>query len=107
MATRRRRRRRSSSEVIAQRSIIEIKQRKRAFLREVGEILSDALGFHVKVTLAKPSTLPADATPAMRKAHRLPKAQAKRQIADSMHAPLAPRPGRRKGIPGLDDDTGL
>lgn len=103
----RRRRRRSSSELIAQRSIVEIKQRKRAFLREVGEILSDALGFHVKVTLAKPSTLPADATPAMRKAHRMPAAQARRQIADAMHAPLAPRPGKKRAIPGLDDEPGL
>jgi hypothetical protein len=101
-----RRKRRSASEILAKRTIIEIKQKKRQFLRDVGAILSDALGFAVKVSLGKASTLPADATPAMRKAHRMSRSTARRQMAESMHAPLAPRAGPRKGIPGLDDDLG-
>lgn len=134
---RRRRRRRNASQVLAARTIGEIKAKKRQFLKDVGAILTDALGFTVKVSLSTPSTVPADATPAMRKAARMPAATARRQIADSMHAPIVPgsrtlpttrhrdgsitfnvpspigtkakRRSRKKqaGIPGLDDDVGL
>jgi hypothetical protein len=88
----RRRRRRSRQQIVAQRVLTDIKAKQREFLRAAGAMLSDALGFEVRVSLvrAKP-----DLSPAMRRAARMTKKQARRQIADSMHAPI--------GVNSLDD----
>jgi len=81
------RRRRSGTRLLAERTLIEIKAKRLAFLREVGTLLSDALGFQVKVSLLKRNS---DYTPAMRKAARMTKAQARKQMRDAF-APLEPR----------------
>ena len=94
---RRRRRRRRRNQLLSQRLITEVNQKKRQFLREVGSMLSDALGFEVRVTLVRPKV---ELSPAMRRAARMTKAQARRQIADSMQAPIVP--GKRHAGP-LDD----
>jgi hypothetical protein len=84
---RRRRRRRRSNQLLSQRLITEVNQKKRQFLREVGAMLTDALGFEVRVTLVPPKVaLSAD----QRRAARMTKAQARRQIADSAQAPIVP-----------------
>jgi hypothetical protein len=131
---RRRRRRRRTNQLLSQRLITEVNQKKRTFLREVGAMLTDALGFEVRVTLVPPKV---DLSAGQRRAARMTKAQARRQMADSAHAPIVPgvrslpvtrngdgtmsvyvpkpgekpkrlRPTRRKlGIPGLDDEVGL
>jgi hypothetical protein len=97
-----RRKRRTSTEILAQRTIIEIKHKKRAFLKDVGKILSEALGFAVTVSLAKQSRLPADATPDMRRAARMTRKETRAQVRDAF-APLHPK----AGIPGLDDEVGF
>ena len=81
-----RRRRRSASQIVAARTLVDIKQRKLAFLREVSAILSDALGFTVKVSLTKPDRM-AGLSLDQRRAARLTKKEARRQIADSAFAP--------------------
>jgi hypothetical protein len=86
-----RRRRRSSAQIVAARTLTDIKQRKLAFLREVSSILSDALGFTVKVTLSKPDRM-AGLSPDQRRAARMTKAEARRQMADSAFAPLEREP---------------
>jgi hypothetical protein len=90
MTTRKRRRRRSSSQLIAARTLIDIKARKRAFLKEVGAILTDALGFNVKVSLAAPDRL-AGLSPSQRKAARMTRSETRRQIADAF-APFTAEP---------------
>lgn len=92
---RRRRRRRRSNQLLSQRLVTEVNQKKRQFLREVSSMLTDALGFEVRVTLVRPRVeLSAD----QRRAARMTKAQARRQIADSMSAPIVPgKPHRRAG----------
>jgi len=94
---RRRRRRRSRSQVLAQRVLIDIRHKQRDFLRQCSAMLSDALGFEVRVALvrAKP-----ELSPDMRRASRMTRKQARRQMADSMHAPVGGAP--RKAA-GLDD----
>lgn len=108
---RRRRRRRRRAQLLSQRLVTEVNQKKRQFLREVGGMLTDALGFEVRVTLVRPKIeLSAD----QRRAARMTKAQARRQMADSMAAPIVPgaAPIKRKqakthgGIPGLSDGVG-
>lgn len=81
-----RRKRRSRSAQLAERTITDVKRKKLQFLRDVSGILSDALGFHVRVSLAKPAAEPM--SPDMRRASRLTKAQARRQMADSMSLPV-------------------
>jgi hypothetical protein len=83
----RRRRRRRTNQLLSQRLVTEVNQKKRTFLREVSAMLTDALGFDVRVTLA-PKKL--DHTPDMRRAARMTKKQARRQMADSMSAPVVP-----------------
>lgn len=78
-----RRRRRSTAQVVAARTLTDIKQKRLAFLREVSAILSDALGFTVKVSLIKPDRMDG-LSPDQRRAARMTKAQARRQMADSM-----------------------
>jgi hypothetical protein len=77
-----RRRRRSSSQIIAARTLIDIKQRKLAFLREVSAILSDALGFTVKVSLTKPDRM-AGLSLDQRRAARMTRKQTRAQMADA------------------------
>lgn len=79
MAAKKRRRRRSQQLIIAQRTLVEIKSKRLAFLREVSGLLSDALGFTVKVSLVKPDRM-AGFTPGMRKAARMSKRDAHRQM---------------------------
>ena len=84
---RRRRRRRRTNQLLSQRLVTEVNQKKRQFLRDVSGMLTDALGFEVRVTLVAPKVaLSAD----MRRAARMTKAQASRQIADSFNAPIVP-----------------
>jgi len=114
---RRRRRRRRSNQLLSQRLVTEVNQKKRQFLREVGAMLTDALGFEVRVTLVPPKVA---LSPDQRRASRMTKAQARRQMAESM---WPGRPGdlaelravinepirrhrAKKGIPGLDDGVG-
>ena len=80
------RRRRNSSQLIAQRTLVEIKQKRLAFLREVSALLSDALGFTVKVSLVKPDRM-AGLSPDQRRAARRSNADARRQMRDAF-APL-------------------
>jgi hypothetical protein len=95
---RRRRRRRRSNQLLSARLITEVNQKKRQFLREVGSMLTDALGFEVRVTLVPPKVaMSAD----MRRASRMTKAQARRQVADSMVAPIVP--GKPKRLGSLND----
>jgi len=91
---RRRRRRRRANHLLSQRLVTEVNQKKRQFLREVSGMLSDALGFEVRVTLVRPKI---EMSVDMRRASRMTKAQARRQIADSMSLPVVP------GKPKLDD----
>jgi hypothetical protein len=86
-----RRRRRSSSQLIAARTLIEIKAKKRAFLKEISAILTDALGFTVKVSLVAPDRL-AGLSPGQRKAARLTRKEARRQIIESAFAPFTAEP---------------
>lgn len=85
-----RRRRRSSTEILAKRTLIDIKAKKLQFLREVSKLLSDALGFSVKVSLGKTNPT-AGFTPAMRKAYRMTKAEARAQMKDAF-APFESEP---------------
>lgn len=77
---RRRRKRRTKSAILAHRVITDIKQKERAFLREIGVLLSDALGFPVRVSHVRQTMA---MSPDMRRASRLPKATLSRQIRDS------------------------
>jgi len=83
---RRRRRRRSKLQALATRTIGDIKRKEREFLREVSAILTEALGFPVRVSHVKvPATVPM--TPRMNRFARLPKREAHRQIMEAF-APL-------------------
>lgn len=84
-AKRRRRRRKSRAQVLAARTITDIKSKERQFLREVSAILTEALGFPVRVSHVK--VAPPPMTPRMNKFARLPKREAHRQIAEAF-APL-------------------
>lgn len=79
-APRRRRRRRRTNKLLSQRLITEVNQKKRQFLREVSQMLTDALGFQVRVSLVQPRI---EMTPGMRRAARMTVKQSRRQIADS------------------------
>lgn len=77
-----RRRKRNSTEILAKRTLIDIKAKKLQFLREVSELLSAALGFSVKVSLGKTNPT-AGFSPSMRKAHRMSMAEAHAQMKDA------------------------
>jgi hypothetical protein len=81
----RRRRRRRTNQLLSQRLVTEVNQKKRTFLREVGAMLTDALGFEVRVSLAPKKV---DLSPDMRRAARMTKKQARRQMADAAQAPV-------------------
>ena len=83
---RRRRRRRSKLQVLATRTIADIKRKEREFLRDVSTMLTDALGFPVRVSHVKAHQQVAN-TPRMNRFARLPKREAHRQIMESF-APL-------------------
>ena len=85
-----RRRRRSASQLVAARTLIDIKQRKLAFLREVSAILSDALGFTVKVSLSKPDRM-VGLSPDQRRAARMTSKQARAQMREAF-APFTAEP---------------
>lgn len=97
-----RRKRRSRSAVLAARTLTDIKAKKNQFLRDVSSILTDALGFPVRCNLVRVNYA---TTPATRKAARMTKAQARRQMADASHAPLAPSKAGRSAV--FDDDIGF
>jgi hypothetical protein len=77
-----RRRRRSATQLVAARTLIDIKQKKLAFLREVSAILSDALGFTVKVSLSRPDRMDGLSLD-QRRAARMTKRDARRQMRDA------------------------
>ena len=81
-------RRRSKSAVVAAATVAAIKARKRAFLREVSSLLSDALGFPVRVSMLPPSP---DLSPDQRRASRRSAAENRSRIrasAELFNAPL-------------------
>jgi hypothetical protein len=83
VAQRRRRRRRSV--LFAERVIRDVKRKEREFLRDVSKMLSEAIGFPVRVSrvkLAEPTSIE------MRRARRMTKKQARQQIANAF-APVA------------------
>lgn len=84
---RRRRRRRSKAAIIGQRVIVDIKRKEREFLRTVSTILTDALGFPVRVSHVK---VKEPMSPDMRRASRMTRKQAARAIAESFNAPVVP-----------------
>jgi len=84
------RRRRKRSEIVAARTLIDIKQKKLAFLREVSSILSDALGFTVKVSLGAKGRMDG-LSPDQRRAARMTKKQARAQMR-SAFAPFTSEP---------------
>lgn len=77
-----RRRRRSPTKLLAERTLIEIKQKRLAFLRDVSQLLSDALGFTVRVSLVKPNAA-ATYSPAMKRAARMSAKDARKQMRDA------------------------
>jgi hypothetical protein len=83
-----RRKRRSSTELLAKRTLIEIKQKKHEFLREVSKLLSDALGFTVKVSLSKPDRM-AGLSSSQRKYARMTQKDLRKQMQEAFE-PLAP-----------------
>jgi hypothetical protein len=114
----RRRRRRRTNQLLSQRLVTEVNQKKRTFLRDVSQMLTDALGFEVRVTLVRPKV---DLSPDQRRAARMTKTQSRRQMAESMwpgragdlaelravvNEPIRRHRARKAGIPGLDDGVG-
>jgi hypothetical protein len=85
-----RRRRRNATQLVAARTLIDIRQKKRTFLKEVGAILSEALGFDVKVSLSKPDPH-ANLSPEQRRYARMSRADARAQVRDA----FAPLDGRK------------
>lgn len=81
----RRRRRRRTSQLLSARLITDVNKKKRDFLRQVSQMLTDALGFDVRVSLVAPKM---EMTPAMRKASRMTKAEVRQYTAEYMSAPL-------------------
>jgi hypothetical protein len=84
-----RRKRRSSTAALSQRTITEINQKRRAFIREVSAILTDALGFPVRVSLVKPDRL-AGLSPGQRRFARLSRKETRAQLREA-YAPLLDR----------------
>lgn len=82
------RRRRSKSAVVAVATVAAIKARKRAFLRDVSSLLSDALGFPVRVSIVPAAV---DLSPDQRRAARRSAAANRASIrasAELINAPL-------------------
>lgn len=91
------RRRRSRTAILAERTIMDIKKKERQFLREVSGILSDALGFPVKVSHVK--TTDAKGTPRMEQFKRKSKSASRAQIEEAFFPPPVARRAAE-----LDDD---
>lgn len=96
----RRRRRRSAGAILAQRVVVDVKKAKLEFLRKASTILTDALGFQVRVSLATPKA--AAMPPDMRKASRMTKKQTRRYTADMLNGGVLTIP-RDKATAKLDD----
>lgn len=75
-----RKRRRSKSDKVSASTLRAIKASKRAFLREVSSLLSDALGFAVRVSMVAPKI---DLSPDERRASRRSAAVNRRSIIES------------------------
>ena len=82
-----RRKRRSKADAVSAGTVRAIKARKRAFLSEVSQLLSDALGFAVRVSMLPPKVA---LSPDERRAARRPAAVNRRLIRES--AELLNRP---------------
>lgn len=95
-----RRRKRSRTAVLAERTILEIKRKEREFLKQVSGILSDALGFPVKVSHVK--TTDAKGTPRMEQFRRKSKAALRAQMNEAF-APIE-FTGATIKVRDLDDD---
>lgn len=78
------RKRRSRSAVVSAGTVAAIKARKRSFLRDVSSLLSDALGFAVRVSMVPPKV---DLSPDQRRAARRPAAVNRKLIAASLFRP--------------------
>lgn len=85
LVAKRPKRRRKRSRLVAERTLTEIRQKKRAFLKDVSMTLSDVLGFQVRVALVAPNRL-AGMSPDMRRGARMTKKQAR----DQMRSAFAP-----------------
>jgi hypothetical protein len=79
------RRRRSRTAILAERTILDIKRKEREFLKEVSRILTEALGFPVKVSHVK--TTDAKQSPRAETFRRKSKRELQQQMADAF-APL-------------------
>lgn len=77
----RKRRSRSKADVLGAAVLRDVRAKRRTFLREVSELLSEAIGFQVRVSLAKPAG--PDLSPEQRKAARRSARTNRRQIAES------------------------
>lgn len=82
------RRRRSKADIVSAATLRAIKSRKREFLSDVSKLLSDALGFAVRVSMVAPKV---DLSPDQRRASRRSAAENRRLIAASAYAPVAVR----------------
>lgn len=80
-----RRRKRSRAALIAERTLKVIKQKERQFLKEVSQILTEALGFPVKVSHVK--TTDAKQSPRAERFRRMSKKDLTAQMVDAF-APL-------------------
>lgn len=94
------RKRRSKSAAVSAATVSAIKARKRAFLREVSSLLSDALGFAVRVSMVPP---PVDLSPDERRASRRSAADNRRLIAASAFGPVSVDQATRRLIADLND----
>lgn len=97
---RRKRRSRSKADAVSAATLRAIKARKLAFLREVSSLLSDALGFAVRVSMVAPKV---DLSPEQRRVARRSAAVNRASIAASAYAPLNdPLPA---DLLGADDEA--
>lgn len=90
------RKRRSKSALVAAATVAAIKARKRAFLREVSSLLSDALGFPVRVSMVP---APVDLSPSERRAARRPARVNRAQVRASAELLNSPLPVRSAPSP--------
>lgn len=101
-----RRRRRSKADAVSAATLRAIKARKLSFLREVSSLLSDALGFAVRVSMVAPKP---DLSPEQRRVARRSAAVNRASIAASFN--LGPLPGDLPsdplpaGLLGADDEA--
>lgn len=97
----RRKRRPSKADKVSAATLRAIKARKLSFLREVSSLLSDALGFTVRVSLVPPK---ADLSPDQRRVARRPAAVNRASIAASLYAPAGLNDPLPASLLGADDE---